>query len=211
MDVNHQIIGVDEGLWVWRLPHPDWEPSRGGDRFVTSTFVESGGERAVLDALAPPDHDSVIWDRLDDNPPTMAVVLKPDHVRSVDAFVARYHCSAYGPDVFHRDDIPESELELIYPGLKLPGGLVALYDGRGRNETPMWLPEQKTIVFSDALTALDGLLKVWGTPWHEERALPALRAMMGLPFERVIISHGDPIHDRAEFERALARPPAIID
>ena len=38
-------------------------------------------------------------------------------------------------------------------------------------------------------------------------ALPALRAMLELPFERVIVSHGAPVHDRAEFERALERPP----
>ena len=37
-----------------------------------------------------------------------------------------------GPDLFFRDDIPETVLEPIYPGSELPGGLVALYDGRGR-------------------------------------------------------------------------------
>jgi len=37
--------------------------------------------------------------------------------------------------------------------------------------------------------------------------LAALRAFLDLPFERVIVSHGAPIHDRAEFERALKRPP----
>ena len=45
---------------------------------------------------------------------------------------------------------------------------------------------------------------MWATP---ARALPALRAMLELPFERVIVSHGAPVHDRAEFERALERPP----
>jgi len=34
----------------------------------------------------------------------------------------------------------------IYTGLTLPGGLVTLYDGRNHNETPLWLPEQRTIV-----------------------------------------------------------------
>ncbi len=77
----------------------------------------------------------------------------------------------------------------------------------GRNETPMWLPEQKALVFADALTAPDGELRVWFTPWHEQRALPALRALLDLPFERVIVSHGEPVHDRAAFERALALPP----
>ena len=85
--------------------------------------------------------------------------------------------------------------------------LIALYDGRGRNETPMWLPEQRTIVFADALTERSGQLVVWGTPWHEKRVLPALRELLDLPFEHVIISHGEPVHDRAAFERALELPP----
>jgi glyoxylase-like metal-dependent hydrolase (beta-lactamase superfamily II) len=206
-----RIVDVAEGLWIWRIPHPDWQPGEGGDRVVTSTFVESRGERAVLDPLAPPEDADAIWDRLDAGPPTMAVVLKPDHVRSVDHFVKRYGCRAFGPDIFQRDDIPDAELELLLPGFQLPGGLLALYDGRGRNETPLWLPEQRTIVFSDALTTLGGELQVWGTPWHEERALPALRALLDLPFERVIISHGEPVHSRDEYERALMRPPAFID
>jgi hypothetical protein len=30
--------------------------------------------------------------------------------------------------------------------------------------------------------------------------------MLDLPFERVIISHGEPVHSREAFERALERP-----
>jgi hypothetical protein len=37
--------------------------------------------------------------------------------------------------------------------------------------------------------------------------LPALRALLELPFEHVIGSRGEPVHDRAAFERALALPP----
>jgi glyoxylase-like metal-dependent hydrolase (beta-lactamase superfamily II) len=111
------------------------------------------------------------------------------------------------PRLFWRDDIPEIDLEPIEPGSELPGGLVALYDGRGRDETPLWLPEQRTLVFADALTAPAGELRVWSTPWHEERALPALRALLELPFERVIVSHGEPVHDRTAYARALELPP----
>jgi hypothetical protein len=137
----------------------------------------------------------------------MVVVLKPDHVRDVDTFVRGYGARAFGPDVFHRGDVPETELELILPGSELPGGLLALYDGRGCNETPLWLPEQRALVFADALTAPEGELRVWATPWHEERALSALRALLELPFERVVVSHGEPVHDRAAFERALELQP----
>jgi hypothetical protein len=105
------------------------------------------------------------------------------------------------------DEHPRHRAGADEPGSELPGGLVAVYDGRGRNETPLWLPEQKALVFADALTAPGGELRVWATPALEERALPALRALLQLPFERVIVSHGEPVHDRAEFELALERPP----
>ena len=108
---------------------------------------------ALLDPIAPADDDAEAWARLDARPPTLVVVLKPDHVRDVDLFVRRYGARAFGPWLFWRTNIPDTELEPIEPGSELPGGLVALYDGRGRNETPLWLPEQRTLVFADALTA----------------------------------------------------------
>lgn len=206
----HELIDVAPGLWVWRMQHPDWAPHVDWEQFVTSTCVESGGEVAVLDALAPPEEAPEIWERLDARPPTLAVVLKPDHVRDVDVFVRRYGARAHGPYLFWRHNIPETELEGMEPGSELPGGLVALYDGRGRNETPLWLPEQRALVFADALTERDGKLLVWGTPWHEERVLPALRALLELPFEHVIVSHGEPVHDRQAFEEALERPPWTV-
>jgi hypothetical protein len=205
--VARQLLDVADGLWLWRLPHPDWRPGLEWEPLVASTCVESGGEVALLDPLAPPDDGAEVWERLDARPPTVVVVLKPDHVRDVDLFVRRYGARAFGPRLFFRDDVPETELEPVDPGDRLPGGLVSLYDGRGRDETPLWLPEQRTLVFADALTAPGGELRVWTTPWHEERTLPALRALLELPFERAIVSHGEPVHDRAAYERALERPP----
>jgi glyoxylase-like metal-dependent hydrolase (beta-lactamase superfamily II) len=207
-DMQGEVRDVAAGLWLWRIPNPDWRPGAGWEPLVASTCVESGGETVVLDPLAPPAGAVEVWDRLDARPPAVVAVLEPDHVRDVDLFVRRYGARAFGPRLFWRNDIPETELEPIEPGDHLPGGLVALYDGRGRNETPLWLPEQRTLVFADALTAPgDGELRVWWTPWYEERALPALRALLELPFERVIVSHGVPVHDRDAYERALGLPP----
>jgi hypothetical protein len=209
--VTGELKDVAPGLWIWRVEHPDWRPGVGWPPSVTSTCVESGGETAILDPLAPPDEATAVWSRLDARPPTLAVVLKPDHVRDVDVFVRRYNARAFGPSLFWRSNIPDTELEPIEPGSELPGGLLALYDGRGRNETPLWLPEQRALVFSDALTAPEGELLVWSTPWHEERVLPALRGLLELPFEHVIVSHGEPVHNRAAYERALELPPWIGD
>jgi glyoxylase-like metal-dependent hydrolase (beta-lactamase superfamily II) len=63
------------------------------------------------------------------------------------------------------------------------------------------------LVFADALTAPEGDLRVWASPSHEARALPALSALLELPFDHVIVSHGEPAHDRAAYERALELPP----
>jgi hypothetical protein len=206
--VAGELRDVAPGLWIWRVDHPDWAPHVDWKPAVTSTYVESGGEIAVLDPLAPPEDATEVWERLDAKPPTLAVILKPDHIRDVDLFVRRYGARAYGPWLFWRGDIPETELEPIEPDSELPGGLVALYDGRGRNETPLWLPEQRALVFADALTERDGELRIWGTlPWHEKRVLPALRELLELPFEHVIVSHGEPVHDRAAYERALEIEP----
>jgi hypothetical protein len=202
-----EVRDVAEGLWLWRQPHPDWREGLDWEPEVASFFVESRGEAVVLDPLAPPPRAQEVWRRLDASPPTAAVVLKPDHVRDVDLFVRWYGVRAFGPDLFFRGDVPKTELEWVAPGVELPGGLLALYDGRREIETPLYLPEQRALVFADALTAPGGILRVWATPWHEERALPALRALLELPFEHVLVSHGEPVHTRAEFEAALGREP----
>lgn len=174
-----EVRDVAPGLWLWRERHPDWAPDAGWEPLVASTCVESGGEVVLLDPLAPPEEAGEIWERLDARPPSAVVVLKPDHVRDVDLFVRRYGAGGFGPELFFPHEVPQTALEPVHPGSTLPGGLVALYDGRGRNETPLWLPEQRALVFADALTAPDGELRVWATPWHEERALPALRSRPG--------------------------------
>jgi len=198
---------VAPGLWLWRQPHPSWEEGFEWEPEVSSFFVESGGERVVIDPLAPPPRELELWERLDAAPPTVAVILKPDHVRDVDLFARWYGVRGYGPFLFWGGDAPKTELEGVQPGDELPGGLVALHDGRGRAETPVFVPEQRALVFADGMTAPGGVLRIWGTPWHEERVLPAFRAMLDLPFEHVLVSHGEPVHTRADFETALDRTP----
>jgi len=203
--VSVEIRDVAPGLWLWRQPHPEWKDGDAWEPPVSSFCAESRGEVLVIDALAP--WDDAVWERLDARSPTVAVVLKPDHVRDVDLFVRRYGARAYGPIRYFKTNIPETDLVEVLPDDVLPGGAVALDDGRHRHETPLYLPEQRALVFADGLTAPEGVLRVWNTSWHEDRVLPVLRALLELPFEHVLVSHGEPIHDRAEFERALEREP----
>ena len=110
----------------------------------------------------------------------MAVILKPDHVRDVDLFVRRYGAAASGRTSSGAATSPRPSSRAS-SRRELPGGLVTLYDGRGRNETPLWLPEQRALVFADALTAPGGELRVWGTPWHEERVCPRCAPCSSFP------------------------------
>ena len=167
--------------------------------------MTAGGEVALIDPIAPPAEATDVWERLDASPPTMIVILKPDHVRDVDLFVERYGARAFGPWLFWRSNIPETELEPIEPGSELPGGLVALYDGRGRNETPLWLPEQRALVFADGLTSQGGELRIWGRRTRSGRA-PHCASSSSCRSSTLIVSHGEPVHDRAAYERALELP-----
>ncbi len=202
-----EIRDVAPGLWLWRQPHPAWRDGDDWEPEVSSVAVESRGVMLVLDPLAPPPGEREVWDRFEAVRPSAVVVLKPDHVRDVDLFVRWYGAQAYGPFLFWPDDVPQTPLTPVEPGDELPGGLRALEDGRGRMETPVYLPEQRALVFADALTATGGELRVWSSPRHEERTLPALRAMLSLPFEHVLVSHGEPLHTRADFVAALEREP----
>ena len=204
-----EVRDIAPGLWIWRVEHPAWQEGFDWEPMVTSTVVESGGEVAVIDPLAPPREASEVWDRLDAKPPTMARrSSSPTTCATSISSLGATRSAASGHISSGAGDAPETELEGLEPERELPGGLVTLYDGRGRNETPLWLPEQRALVFADALTAPDGELRIWGTlPWHEKRVLPALRELLDLPFEHVIVSHGEPVHDRAAFEKALERPP----
>ena len=205
--MSADVTEIAPGLWLWRSSHPGWTADAGWDAAVSSTCAVSRGEVVLIDPLAPGPAAGGVWRRLDAAPPTIVLILKPDHVRDVDLFVRRYGAEAFGPSLVWPNDVPRTALVPVEPGTEIPGGLRAVYDGRGRNETPVWIPDHRTLVFADALTAPAGELVVWATPWHRERALPALRALLDLPFERVIVSHGAPVHDRGAYERALEREP----
>ena len=63
-------------------------------------------------------------------------------------------------------------------------------------------------MFADGLTAPGGVLRVWFAAVAAESArCRRLRKLLDLPFERVLVSHGEPVHPRAEFEAALEREP----
>jgi len=228
IDPQLEVRDLGPDLWIWRVRHPAWTAEADWQPIVTCTCVDLGPERLLLDPLVPPPDASPVWDRLDARPPTAVVVLIPDHVRpswrgpadyqaatragtriewSVDVLVRRYGCAAYGPATVEPGQELQTPMQAIAADMVLPGGAVALADPRGFSETPLWLPEQRVLVFADALTERNGELRTWTMADIEGNAPRALRALLRRPFERVIISHGEPVHSRAEYERAVERRP----
>src|SRR2546427_11453661 len=136
-----EVRDVGTGLWSWRAEHHRCKPGDDWQPIVTSTYVESGGERLGIDPLVPKTGAAELWKRLDARPPTMAAVIIPDHVRDIDELVRRYAVRAFGPRLFWPYDLPKSKLEMIESDMVLTGGFVALDEGRGRLETPLTLPE----------------------------------------------------------------------
>jgi hypothetical protein len=199
---------VTDGLWLWRRRHPEWKAGLHWEPEVTSFCVTSRGVTIVLDPLAP--DDDAVWERLDSLRPSVAAYLKPDHFRDVRAFHDRYGAAVYGELYVKNDTDPRLEpFAETAPGMELPGGVALLDDGRWRQETPAYLPEQRAVVFADAVICdPDGVLRVWYTPWHERRVLPALRKILEEhDVEHVLVSHGEPVHRRDELEKAMTRDP----
>ena len=118
-----ELRDVADGLWLWRQPHHAWREDNDWEPEVSSFAVRSRGVTLLLDPLAPRPDGGELWQRLDAAPPDAIVILKPDHVRDVDLFARWYDADTYGPMLFWPDDIPQRELEPVYPGLELPGGL----------------------------------------------------------------------------------------
>jgi hypothetical protein len=135
-----EVRDVASGLWLWRQRHPSWREGADWPAVVASFAVRSREATLLLDPLAPPPAAREVWDRIEVLAPETVVVLKPDHVRDVDLFVRWYGTAAYGPQLFWRDDVPKTELRVLHPGDKFPGGLVAYHDGRGVLETPLYFP-----------------------------------------------------------------------
>jgi hypothetical protein len=86
-ETHEEIRDVADGLWIWRVRHPHWNPEVDWQPIVTSVCVDVNGEVLLLDPLMPPAKNWEVWTRLESRPPTAAVVLKPDHVRDIDLVV----------------------------------------------------------------------------------------------------------------------------
>ena len=161
-----ELLDVAPGLWLWRQPHPAWTPESGWEPPVVVVRGRVGRRAdrhrrpraAALRARRLGAHRRVPADRR-----ARAQARPRARRRPVRALVRRQRPRPL--PVLGRGR-PEDRAAGDRPGPSAARRLEALYDGRGRNETPVWVPERRALVFADAMTAPGGALRVWKTQWR---------------------------------------------
>ena len=211
-----------DGLWRWTARHPEWHPGDFGSE-VASFAVAANGDLLLIDPLLPPEPLAVL-DLIDGLlGKRLAILISvPYHVRSSEELWRRYRdqtdCTIWGHAACAKrlgDRAGFREIEL---GVPLPTGVSAHAIGRPRRqETPLYLPSQRALAFGDAVAEVDSKLRVWSTGkvddrrarWYRERFNPTLEPLLELEFDRVLVTHGQPVmaDGRAELRAALAARP----
>jgi hypothetical protein len=194
-------------LWRWTARHPEWHPGEFG-REVASFALRTGDDTVLIDPLLPPDPGpllELIEDNLGDR--LSILITIPYHVRSSEEIWRRFRKRAktaiHGHPACAKRLGTTSGFRELEPGTnELPAGISAHRIGKPRrHETPLHIPSHKALVFGDAVAEVDGRLVVWASAkvdakierFHRERFNPTLEALLDLDFERVLVTHGQPI------------------
>jgi hypothetical protein len=210
-------------LWRWTARHPEWHPGEFGKE-VVSFALRTGDDTVLIDPLLPPDPDPVMQLVEDNLGERLSILITvPYHVRSSEAIWQRFRKQAktaiHGhPACAKRLDKTSGFKPLDPAKSKLPAGITAHPIGKPkRHETPLHVPSHKALVFGDAVAEVDGRLVVWADGpidakverFYRERFNPTLEPLLELDFDRVLVTHGQPIRKggKAALRDALDRRP----
>jgi hypothetical protein len=211
-------------LWRWTAPHPDWKPSDGGadgwEQDVGCVYCEVENAILLIDPLVPeqPDERERFWRALDRDVGRVGLphvmLTCPWHVRSLDQVLDRYPGArlwAHGGGIAALGDTSARVTDSLDPDASLPGGASSIDAAVGAGEVLIWLPSHGALVAGDVLLGTDdGGVRVCPDDWLADGftgddARTALRPLLELPIERVLVSHGEPLleHGHTALARAL--------
>jgi hypothetical protein len=213
---------LTNGLWRWTERHPEWHPGEFGKE-VACFAAQAGGDTLLIDPLLPEDPE-LVFDLIDDvlGDRLALLVTIPYHVRSSEQIWRRYHgevettIHGHAAAANRLDD--RAGFREIEPGTELPGGVTAHRIGKPvRQEMPLHLSSHGALAFGDAVVEVDGALRVWSDRrvegrverFYRERFNPTLKPLLDLDFERVLVTHGEPVMKggKDELRSALRRKP----
>src|SRR5687767_5086290 len=200
---------LTDGLWRWTARHPEWHPGEFGAE-VASFAAKADGTLLLIDPLLPEDEDetSRVLEALDGAVKERVAILIsiPYHVRSSEELWRRYRKDAettiHGHPAAAKRLSDRSAFREIKPGVPLPGGVTAHRIGKPkRYEMPLHVPSHDALVFGDAVAEHAGALRVWAADkvdakverFYRERFNPTLEPLFELPFDAVLVTHGQPV------------------
>ena len=184
---------IEPGLWRWSAHHPEWRPNAAPDsaadwpQSVGSVLCDAADATVLIDPLVPPG-DKRLLGALDEHVgrrgrPVAVLNTIGFHRRSRDQLVERYGATTSRAK------------------RNLPAGIES-FPIRGAGETIFWLAEHRALVPGDRiLGAPGGRLRLCPESWlrylGSGMTLPALakalRPLLDLEIERVLVSHGEPV------------------
>jgi glyoxylase-like metal-dependent hydrolase (beta-lactamase superfamily II) len=213
---------IAAGLWRWTARHPEWHPGEFGSE-VVSFALRAGGETVLIDPLLPPEPGPVLDLIERELGERLAILITiPYHVRSSEELRRRFggqvETTIWGHPACRKRLDEDAGFRAFEPGEELPGGASAYRIGKPRLfETPLLLPSHRALAFGDAVAEVDGALRVWSnrsvdrdvTRFYRERFNPTLEPLLELDFDRVLVTHGEPVLEggRDELRAALRADP----
>ena len=213
-----------DGLWRWTARHPEWHPGDFGSE-VASFALRAGLDTVLIDPLLPPEPDAdPVLDLIDrELGERLSILITiPYHVRSSEEirrrFRSKVETTIWGHPACRKRLSEEAGFRAFGPGDELPAGASAHRIGRPRRyETPLLLPSHRALVFGDAVVEHRGRLKVWSAErvdervgrFYRDRFNPTLEPLLELDFDRVLVTHGEPVLEDGprQLERALRAEP----
>jgi glyoxylase-like metal-dependent hydrolase (beta-lactamase superfamily II) len=205
-----EVTRIADRLWRWTAWYDEWRAE------VGCVYYEADEAIVLIDPLVPPDDTDRFWAALDRDveragAPVHVLITVFWHVRSAAEVVRRYdgrlHAAARARAAIERRT--GTPVDVFRPGDPLPGDIVPFASGRA-TETVYWIPEHRTLVPGDVILGGDaGTLRLCPASWlpsgiDRMRLRIALQPLLELPIERVLVSHGEPVTERARDRLAEA-------
>lgn len=205
-----------DGLWRWTAHYEEW-----GDT-VGCVYYEGHDAIVLIDPLVPTEATEAtrFWKALDRDVarigfPVHVYTTVFWHVRSAGEVVRRYDGKLHAPSRARAANEKRAGVSVstFRPGDTLPGGIEALATGRA-TEVVYWIPEHRALVPGDVLLGAEsGGLRLCPVSWlpssvTHAKLRAALKPLLDLPVERVLVSHGEPVTvaARARLSEALTAP-----
>ena len=185
-----RVTELAPGLWRWTAQHPDWKQGDDWEQEVGCVYYEAPAATVLVDPLVPGGSErDRFYEALDRDVerrglPVALLLTVPWHERSTAELIERYGPTKEAPTGVEPFAVPEVD------------------------ETLWWLPEHAALIAGDALVGARDGVAVCPDSWLDARSShdsirAALRPLLDLPVQRVLVSHGEPVLERGH--AALAR------